>query len=100
MKLPEAQEEALVAWIRDIGALGYPRTYAFAKSIAEAITGVQVGSHWISRFFKRHKGPQGIATRRESRIHQQLLKVAHPDAINTFLDALEHAIEEKRVDLL
>ena len=110
--LTEAEERALVRWIKRLDDWGFPPRLDMVKEMARMLVGkkkeglismeggsIGLGKNWLSRFLDRHKD---IASRYSSNLERQRAYANDPKTINDYFRKynrirIQHAIEPEDI---
>ncbi|TFK16885.1 hypothetical protein FA15DRAFT_711326 [Coprinopsis marcescibilis] len=85
-KLTHSQEEVLSKWARHMSRRGIPLTQASICNYAAAISGKDIGLHWVDRYLARQKDTLKIKwTQALEKCRAQVL---NPTAVKEFFDEL------------
>lgn len=89
--LSPGAEDALKAWIKEMGRRGVPLHPSAVAQQASAILGTQIGEHWVHRFRTRHPDLKAKWTTNLEHCRAQAL---NPTAVAGFYDVLKELQDE------
>jgi hypothetical protein len=89
-KLNDAAEEALVAWIKEMGRRGVPLHASTVAAHASVITGQTVGECWVRRFRERHPD---IKVKWTTGLEKCRAQALNQTAVEEFYDTLQDLVE-------
>lgn len=93
-RLDKGSEDALVAWIIEMGRRGVPLHPSAVAEHAFVISGTRVGEHWVDRFRRRHpelkaKWTTGLEKCRADNLNEH--------TVNGFYDILQELVETYQI---
>lgn len=93
-KLLPGHEDALVAWITEMGRRGIPMQNNAAGSYASTISGCEIGESWVRRFRARH--PE-LKAKWTTGLEQCRARALNPTAVAAFFDILKEVLHKYNI---